>query len=211
MANNTFVKTVIRHPLAVGIIAPVVVAVLGAALEQWVGPWQILGAIWRWSWEVIVNIPTWIWYGGGLVCAFVLGGYVVALLITRSPHQRQQLSNMAGITTPVVSMGGGIPLDGCVAFYRLDRTFHFLNPYLSAKVYEAVVKIDSDAATRLKQLVPPKAADYYPAVQQGFRLAVSDSFADMGYVLRRGACLGCRGRESDHIGFIFAFAEEHII
>ena len=205
MAKNSFVKTVIRHPLAVGIICTVAAAVL----EQWVGPWQILGLIWGLTWNDIANVPTWIWYGGGLICAFILGGFVVALLITR-PHQRQRLSNMAGITTPVLSMSG-TSLDGCVAFYRLDQPFGFSNPHRDAKVYAAVVKVDSYAATQLKQLVPPKSFNYVASVQPHVRLEVRDITADIGYILQEGACLDCRDRDSDHIGFIFAFVEERVI
>lgn len=205
MANNDFVKTAIRHPLAVGIICTVVAAVL----EQWVGPWQILGLIWGLTWNDIANIPTWIWYGGGLICALI-GGFVVALLITRPHHRRQRLSNMAGITTPVLSMSG-TPLDGCVAFFRLDQPFSFYNPPRIAKVYEAVIKVDSYAATRLKELMPRKSFDYVPSVQPHIRLAVRDITADTGYILQEGACLDCRDRDSDHIGFIFAFVEERVI
>lgn len=216
MANNDFIKKSIRHPLAIGIIASVIAAVIQAGLEQSLDSWpQILGSGWRWVLQVISDIPTWIWYVGGLVCTFLLGGtvsvFILALLIRRrqQPGRQRHLSNLTGITTPIVRLDG-ILIDGYVEFNRLGEQYQFDNPNMAAELFEVVVEADSPSVQVLKCLIPPRDAYGQRSVGSMLRCTVHDETGHFGYIFD-GACLDSRGYQSAHIGFIFALGLERVV
>lgn len=221
MAKSHFVRKTIRHPVTIGVIVTVIGTLLAEAMRRWLGYWPpIFATTLSWGLGVIDQISFWVWAVGGLVAAFVLGGFlgvfVHRLLITRSREAtgRNRRCNLIGITTPIVRLDGR-HLEGCVAYNLLESTdpVHHRSQWSTPdRVYEVVVAADSPDVQLLKSLAPIRVSG---TGSEGYRpeqtCEVRDIDGTIGHMFEGGQCIGVREYPSGNLAFLFKFRVERII